>query len=135
MNKTLAIIKPDVVQKRKIGDVISLIEKSFNITQMKMIKLTREQAMEFYKEHQGKDFFDRLIDFMISDRIIAMVIEGDNNVVSKFRDFVGNTDPKKAKEGTIRNIFGEELPRNAIHASDSEISAVREIKFFFGDII
>ncbi|MFN4245321.1 MAG: nucleoside-diphosphate kinase [Brevinematia bacterium] len=131
MEKTLAIIKPDVIQKRKVGEVISMIEKNFEIVEMKMVRISRKEAIEFYTEHKGKDFFDRLIDFMTSGPIIPMVIQGED-VIKKFREFVGDTDPKKAKEGTIRRIFGEDLPRNAIHASDSQSSAYREISFFFG---
>lgn len=130
MNRTLAIIKPDVVEKKKIGEVISMLEKHFEIVEMKMIRLSRERAIEFYKEHNGKEFFDRLIDFMTSGPVVVLVVEGEN-AVKRLREVVGDTDPKKSKLGTIRNLYGEELPRNAMHASDSEESAIREINFFF----
>ncbi|MEN2998946.1 MAG: nucleoside-diphosphate kinase [Brevinematia bacterium] len=131
-NRTLAIIKPDVVEKRRVGEIITMIEKEFHITEMKMVRMTKDQAIEFYKEHEGKEFFNSLTEFMSSGPMVAMVVEGEN-VVQRFREFVGETDPRKAREGTIRKIFGEGLPRNAIHASDSEKSAEREIEFFFGN--
>ncbi len=133
MERTLAIIKPDVIQKKKVGEVISMIEKKFDIIAMKMVKISKDEAIEFYIEHKGKDFFDKLIEFITSGPIIPMVIQGEN-VIKEFRNFVGDTDPQKAKEGTIRKIFGENLPRNAIHASDSKTSAIREIRFFFDAI-
>lgn len=131
MEKTLFIIKPDAVAKRKIGKIISIIEESnINILSMKMIKLTGSEAEEFYKEHKGKDFFEKLIEFMISGPIVVMLLEGEN-VVSRIREIIGDTDPKKAKDGTIRKMFGEDLPHNAVHASDSIVSSEREVKFFF----
>lgn len=130
MNRTLAIIKPDIVEKRKVGEVISILENHFNIVEMKMVRLSKEMATEFYKEHIGKEFLDRLINFMTSGPVVVLVIEGEN-AVKRLREVVGDTDPKKSKPGTIRNLYGEGLPRNAIHASDSEESAIREINFFF----
>lgn len=130
MNRTLAIIKPDVVEKKKVGEVISILERHFKIADMIMVRLSEEKAVEFYKEHVGKEFFDKLIKFMTSGPIVVLVVEGEN-AVTRLRELVGDTDPKKSKPGTIRNTYGEELPRNAIHASDSEESAIREINFFF----
>ncbi|MGC8870176.1 MAG: nucleoside-diphosphate kinase [Brevinematia bacterium] len=131
MEKTLFIIKPDAVAKKKIGKIISIIEESgIEILAMKMTKLTVSEAEEFYKEHKGKDFFQRLIEFMISGPIVVMVLSGEN-IIHRVRDIIGDTDPRKAKEGTIRKLFGEDLPRNAVHASDSIASSQREIGFFF----
>lgn len=131
MEKTLFIIKPDAVSKRKIGKIISIIEKnSIDILAMKMVYLTRDKAEEFYNEHKGKDFFERLIDFMTSGPIVVMALGGEN-IVLRVREIIGDTDPKKAKDGTIRRMFGEDLPRNAVHASDSLSSAERELRFFF----
>lgn len=129
--KTLVIIKPDVVEKKKIGEVISMIEKEFDIREMRMLKMTKKQAEEFYEEHKGKEFFEKLIEFMTSGPIVVMVVEGEN-VVNRIRELIGHTDPSKAKDGTVRKLFGENLPKNAVHASDSEKSAEREISFFFG---
>ncbi|MGB9622004.1 MAG: nucleoside-diphosphate kinase [Brevinematia bacterium] len=131
MEKTLFIIKPDAVAKKKVGKIISIIEESgIEILAMKMTKLTVSEAEEFYKEHKGKDFFQRLIEFMISGPIVVMVLGGEN-IIHRVRDIIGDTDPRKAKEGTIRKLFGEDLPRNAVHASDSIASSQREIGFFF----
>ncbi|MGC8964586.1 MAG: nucleoside-diphosphate kinase [Brevinematia bacterium] len=131
MEKTLFIIKPDAVAKKKVGKIISIIEESgIEILAMKMTKLTLSEAEEFYKEHKGKDFFQRLIEFMISGPIVVMVLGGEN-IIHRVRDIIGDTDPRKAKEGTIRKLFGEDLPRNAVHASDSIASSQREIGFFF----
>lgn len=130
MEKTLAIIKPDVVKEKKIGEIISILEKHFTIKEMIMTTLSKSEAEEFYKEHKGKDFFNSLIEFMTSGPIVVIVLEGPN-ATQKLRELVGDTDPQKAKQDTIRKKYGKNLPENAIHASDSQSSAEREIKFFF----
>jgi len=131
--RTLVIIKPDIVGSGKIGEIISILEKNrLRIVAMRMEKLTVERAKEFYREHEGKDFFERLIDFMTSGYCIPMVVESEGDTVEMVREIIGNTDPSKAKPGTIRYMYGTNLPMNAIHASDSPDSAKREISFFFG---
>ncbi|MCX8029211.1 MAG: nucleoside-diphosphate kinase [Brevinematales bacterium] len=132
-HRALVIVKPDVVEKRKIGEVISIIEKHFKIVAMKMVKMTEKDVYQFYREHVGKDFFEKLLSFMTSGKSVVLVIEGDN-AIQRIREIIGDTDPKLAKPGTIRNMYGENLPRNAIHASDSDTSAKREISFFFENI-
>ncbi len=131
MERTLAIIKPDAVQKKITGKIISQIRKNFKIAAIKQVYMTREEASAFYREHKGKTFFPELVNFMSSGPCIVIVLEGEN-VVEKWRKFIGNRDPSRAEEGTIRKLYGEVLPKNAVHGSDSSASAVREIEFFFG---
>ena len=132
---TFTIIKPNVVKKHKAGTVIQLIEDGgFEIVNMKMVQLSSQQAGEFYKEHEGKVFFDSLIDFMISDKIIVLVLK-KVNAVESYRNFIGGaTDPSQAKEGSIRQLFGDSVTKNAVHGSDSDLSAKREINFFFKNV-
>ena len=130
--RTLLIIKPNVTEKRKIGEVISALEAhGFSIREMKMIRWTRGEAELFYDVHRGKPFFDALVEFMTSGPIVPMVIEG-TGCVGEVRSFIGATDPSKAAEGTIRKRYGDSLTRNAVHASDSPENAVIEIGRVFG---
>ncbi|ENN96302.1 nucleoside diphosphate kinase [Methanocaldococcus villosus KIN24-T80] len=134
MERTLVIIKPDAVRRKLIGRIIQRIEdKGLEIIAMKMLKLSREEAEEFYKEHIGKEFYESLVNFMSSGRIVAMVVEGEN-AISVIRKLIGKTDPYEADPGTIRGDFALKLPENVIHASDSKASAEREIKFFFKEL-
>lgn len=129
--QTLAIIKPDITSRGLIGEVISQIEKNgLSIKALKMVKLTIAQAQGFYIEHQGKDFFDPLIEFMTSEPIVVAVLEGEN-AVQNYRELMGATLPKQRKMGTLRKVFGESTRKNAVHGSDSEQSAAREIAYFF----
>lgn len=133
MERTLVIIKPDAVKNKHIGEIISRFEKNdFNIIGLKMLKLSREECENFYYIHYGKEFYERLINFMISGEIVCMVLEGEN-VINRVREFIGPTDPKLAKKGTIRGDFGSEMPANAVHASDSLESAKFEVNYFFPD--
>lgn len=129
--RTLVNIKPDAVAKNMIGEIISRIEATgYRIVAIQKIKLNDEQAAAFYAVHQGREFYEPLIEFMTSGPCVPMVVEGDD-VVSGIRELIGNTDPAKAAEGTIRRQFGETVRRNAVHASDSETNAKDEIAFFF----
>lgn len=129
--RTLVILKPDCVQKNLIGSVINRFEKRLiSVAAIRMFKLSITEAEVLYKEHIGKDFFDGYIKFMTSSPIVAVVLEG-KNVIKRVREIIGNTVPSKAVKGTIRHDFGEELPRNVVHASDSEESANREINLMF----
>ncbi len=131
MERTLVIIKPDAVKNRHIGEIISRLEKKgFTIIGIKMTRLAKDEAENFYYVHRGKEFFNALIEFMMSDKCVPMVLEGDN-VIKEIRNFIGATDPKKAEKGTIRADFGTEVTSNAIHASDSIESARFEVNFFF----
>ncbi len=133
MQRTLLIIKPDAVKKRLIGKIISMVEEHFNIVGIRMKRLTPQEAREFYRVHRGKDFYEGLVEFMSSGPSVGVLIEGDN-VIEKLREFIGSTDPRKAKKGTIRNLFGTTVRYNAVHASDSEESASYEIPFYFPSI-
>ncbi len=135
--RTLAIIKPDAVSRRLTGKIIEMIEKNdLAIVALKMVRLTARQAGMFYAVHRGKPFFDDLIEFMSSGKIVAMALEGPE-AISRWRTIMGATDPKKAAEGTIRNLFGTAVNRNVCHGSDAPETALSELAFFFnfGEII
>lgn len=133
MEKTLLLIKPNVVEDGNIGRVIDMLErKGLTILAMKMETLTRERAEGFYEVHRGKPFYDRLVGFMTSGPIVEMVLEHDN-CVEYVRSVIGATDPEKAAEGTIRRMYARSLTENAVHASDSNENAVREIAYIFGN--
>ena len=130
---TLVILKPDAVKKNVIGQIIARFEaENLCVVNAKTLVLSLDDAKLFYKEHQGKDFYNGLIDFMCSGKIMPLELEGEN-AIKIARQILGNTDPQKAKEGTIRATFGSNLPKNAVHGSDSVESAKNEIKFFFNN--
>jgi len=132
VERTLLLIKPNMVEKRSIGAVISVLEeKGLVIRDMKMETLSRKRAQGFYSVHRGKPFFHALVEFMTSGPIVEMVLEHEN-CIEYVRTVIGATDPSKAAEGTIRKRFGESVTRNSVHASDSRESAEREIAFLFG---
>lgn len=131
MERTLAIIKPDAVKKRIIGKIIQRIEdEGFRIIEMKLLRLSKEQAEEFYIVHKNKPFYKSLTEFMSSGEIIVLVLEKEN-AISHWRDVMGATDPALAKPGTIRHTYGFSIERNAVHGSDSPETAEWEINFFF----
>jgi nucleoside-diphosphate kinase len=133
LERTLSIIKPDAVKKNVIGEIDYRIEKNgLKILALKMVHLTRKQAEGFYAEHQGKPFFDGLVDFMTSAPVVVQVLEGEE-AVTKYRALMGATDPKQAEPGTIRAEFGTEVPFNVVHGSDSIESANREISYYFSE--
>jgi nucleoside-diphosphate kinase len=129
--KTLAILKPDCVQKKLVGKVINhLLEAGFEIIAMKIVKLTRKTAGEFYSVHKDKPFYNNLLDFMTESKVVPMVLEKEN-AVTELRKTIGATDPAEAEEGTIRKLFADSKQNNIIHASDSAENAVIEKAFFF----
>ncbi len=131
---TLAIIKPNAVRTGKTGPILAMInEGGFEITAMKMVKMTLPQAELFYAVHEGKPFFEDLVEFMTSGSVIVMILK-HNNAVELFRKLIGDTDPSKAEQGTIRKIFAVSIQMNAVHGSDSVENAQREIDFFFSGI-
>ncbi len=135
LEKTLLIIKPDGVKKKLIGKIISRIEKEgFNILNIKFLKLSIEEAKEFYKIHEGKDFYSSLCEFMASGPIVVILLEGEN-CQRRLRELVGATDPTKAAKGTIRKEFGSSIQENVVHAANPEENVEREIKFFFPEIV
>ena len=130
--RTFVMLKPDAVKRKLMGRIIQRFEdKGLEIVEMRMLKMSRELAEKLYGEHKGKDFFERLIDFITSGRVVVMVIEGER-AISVVRKMVGKTNPLEADMGTIRGDFGYSTPDNLVHASDSEESAKREIQLFFG---
>ncbi len=134
MEKTLVLIKPDAVAQRVVGSIISKYEdKKFDIEHIKILIPSEELLEEHYSEHKDKSFFPELINFMSSGRVVAMILKG-SNVVSKVRELNGNTNPNLAAENTIRNLFGTSLTYNAVHSSDSNETANKEIKLWFDNI-
>ena len=132
MERTLLVIKPDAVKAKKIGKILSMIEENFNIIGIHMKHLSEDEAMEFYKVHRGKPFYNSLVKFITSGPVVGVLIEGEN-VISRLREFIGATDPSKAYPGSIRALFGTNIQENAVHASDSLESAKFEIPFFFDE--
>jgi len=131
--RTLSIIKPDGVKQKVVGEVIKRLEQNkIEIIGMKMLKLTRERAEGFYAVHKGKPFFNTLIDFMTSGKIVVMVLEGED-VISRYRTLMGATDYRKALPGTIRAEFATGLTENIVHGSDAPETAKVEIAYFFAD--
>ena len=130
-NKTLAIIKPDAVKRNLIGKIINIIEENdFVVSQVKSYHLNAVEAETFYEIHKGKSFFESLIDYMTSGKIIVLLLH-KNNAVSQFRKLIGNTNPELADSGTIRKLYAVNQTQNSIHGSDSDINAKVEINFFF----
>ena len=131
VERTLSIVKPDAVAKNLIGEIYSRFEKGgLAIIAAKMVRLTPEVAGGFYAEHRGKPFYEPLVDYMCSGPIVVQVLEG-RNAIAVNRALMGATDPKQAAPGTIRADFAQSIDANAVHGSDSEASALREIAYFF----
>ena len=131
MEMTLSIIKPDAVAKNVIGKIEQRFEDAgLKIVASKMLHLSAEKAQGFYAEHQGKPFFNALVEFMTSGPVIVQVLSGENAIMLN-RELMGNTNPKEADAGTIRADFAESIDANAVHGSDSPVSAQREIAYFF----
>jgi nucleoside-diphosphate kinase len=131
---TLAIIKPNSVRTGKTGPIQAMInEAGFEISAMKMVRLTIQQAESFYAMHSGETYFANLIEFMTSGPIVVMLLK-HRNAVEEFRKLIGATDPAIAEPGTIRKIYAVTTRMNAIHGSDSDESAAREADFFFSTI-
>lgn len=130
-NKTLAIIKPDAVKKKYIGQIITKItESGFKIKAIKMVHLTKSSAEGFYEVHKGRPFYKDLVDFMTSGPCIPITLEKEN-AVADFRKLIGATDPAEAEKGTIRKLYAANKGENAIHGSDSDENAAIEIRHFF----
>lgn len=129
--RTLSIIKPDAVRSQKINQINAKFNKhGLKIVAQKKINLTKEQAEIFYSEHRDRKFFGDLVKFMTSGPLIVQVLEGEN-AIKLNREIMGATNPQKAAKGTIRQEFGTDVQQNAVHGSDSEQSAEREIAIFF----
>lgn len=131
MRTTLAIIKPDAVQSGKAGKVLAHLEQSgFTVRALRMTRLDEASAAAFYEVHRERPFYASLVKFMTSGPAIPVVLEADG-AVRKLREVIGATDPAEAAPGTVRKLYAESKERNAIHASDSDENAAREIAFFF----
>jgi nucleoside-diphosphate kinase len=131
MERTLAIIKPDAVGRRLVGQIVARIEAAgFSIVALRMAHLTRAQAEGFYAVHRGKPFFGGLTEFMSSGPVALMVLES-SAAIGAWRELMGATDPAKAAEGTLRRAFGTSIGENATHGSDAPETAAFEIGYFF----
>jgi nucleoside-diphosphate kinase len=138
MERTLVLVKPDGVRRGLIGEVIRRIEaKGYQVVRLELREATRDLLAEHYAEHQGKPFYEPLVEFMLSGPVVAMVVEGERSVEG-FRALAGATDPTVALPGTIRGDLGRDwgLPvqQNLVHGSDSPESAEREIKIWYTDL-
>ena len=137
MERSLVLIKPDAIQRGLAGAIISRLEKrGLKIVAMKMLHIDRDLARRHYATHKGKGFFDDLVDFITSSPVVAIVFQGQN-AVEIIRQMMGDTDPAKARSGTIRGDFGIDIGHNLIHGSDSPENAPGEIDLFFsaGEIV
>jgi nucleoside-diphosphate kinase len=133
MRHTLAIIKPDAVSAGRAGKIWAHLEgKGFTVRAARLTRLTRAQAEAFYAVHRERPFFESLVSFMTSGPVIPMVLEADD-AVARFREAIGATNPEDAADGTVRKLYAESIERNAIHGSDSDENAEREIGFFFSE--
>ena len=131
LEQTLSIIKPDAVERNLESEIKSFFEKNnLKILKSKKVKISKEEASEFYKVHQTKPFYNDLCNYLSSGPIVVMILEGDNAVL-KNRELMGATDPTKAAEGTIRKMYGVSIDKNSVHGSDSVENGKMEIDFFF----
>ncbi len=133
-NRTFAIIKPDAVKNNYTGKIYNhILEKDFKIIGAKLIKMSKRQAEGFYEIHKDKPFYEELTNFMSSGQSMVLALEKDN-AVSAWRKTIGATNPNDAEEGTIRKIYANSLGENAVHGSDSNENAIKEISFFFTEL-
>lgn len=130
-HRTLAIIKPDAIKKKVMGKIIDrILQAGFEITAARLVHLKQAEAETFYAVHRGRPFFRDLVTFMTSGPCLPMVVEHEN-AVTEFRKLIGATNPAEAAPGTIRKDFADNVQNNAIHGSDSDTNAEKEIAFFF----
>jgi nucleoside-diphosphate kinase len=133
-NITFTMIKPDAVEANHIGPILAMINKAgFRILAMKYMRLSREQAADFYAVHKERPFYGELTEYMSSGPIVAAILE-KTNAVADYRQLIGATDPAKAEEGTIRRQFAKSIAANAVHGSDSDENAKIESNFFFSKL-
>ena len=134
MEQTLALIKPDGVRKRVIGQIIARYEKAgLQVVAMKLLTISKREAEGFYAVHRERPFFEALTDFMSSGPIVALVLRGEN-AIARNREVMGATNPKDAKEGTIRRDFATSIDENTVHGSDAPETAKEESKYFFSNL-
>jgi nucleoside-diphosphate kinase len=131
IERTFGIVKPDAVAKNAVGGVIDLVEKAgLKLVALRLVRLGEPQAKAFYAVHKDRPFYADLVRFMTSGPCVVMAIEGEN-AVARYREVMGPTDSKKAPAGTIRNRYGTDIERNAVHGSDGPDTAKAELAFFF----
>ena len=131
LEQTLSIIKPDAVERNLDKEIKSFFQKNnLKILKSKKVKISKEEASEFYKVHQTKPFYNELCNYLSSGPIVVMILEGEN-AVSRNRELMGATDPLKAKDGTLRKLYGISIDKNSVHGSDSLANGKIEIDFFF----
>ena len=129
--QTLSIIKPDAVERNLVDEIKNIFKKNnLVIKESKKIQITKEEAADFYKIHQSKPFYDDLCSYLSSGPIVVMILQGENAVIQN-RELMGATNPKDAKENTIRKLYGISIDKNSVHGSDSNENAKKEIEFFF----
>lgn len=134
MEQTLAIIKPDAVERNLTGEILRRIEKEgLKIVALKMIRMSKREAQGFYYVHRERPFFDSLTDYMSSGPIVVAVLQGER-AIERWRDMMGATDPAKADPDTIRGAFGLSIEKNSVHGSDSPQSAAYEIPYLFSQL-
>ncbi|MCB1047410.1 MAG: nucleoside-diphosphate kinase [Calditrichaeota bacterium] len=131
MERTLMIIKPDAVKGRHIGHIVSFLEKeNFNLLGLRMVQLSTAQAQDFYAVHKERPFYNDLVSYMTSGKVVVIALEGEN-AVARMRAIIGATNPKDAAEGTIRKLYAESIEANAVHGSDSAENGLVETSFYF----
>tara|TARA_B110000263_G_scaffold249754_1_gene268377 strand:+ start:3675 stop:4091 length:417 start_codon:yes stop_codon:yes gene_type:complete len=132
-NRTFAIIKPDAVKNNYVGKIYNhILDEGFTILSSKLIKMSKYQAEQFYLIHNNKPFYEELTNFMSSGRCMVLALEKEN-AVENWREVIGATNPNDAQEGTMRKLYANSLGENAVHGSDSNENAVKEISFFFAE--
>ncbi len=131
MERTLVFVKPHAVKNGDVFEILAMIEPSYPLVGIRILEVPGVLAAMHYKEHEGKDFYEGLIQQLTGELVVAAIFEGPEGMIQKVRDLVGVTDPARAKPGTIRATYGESVRDNAIHASDSPESAEREISLWF----
>ena len=130
--RTLILLKPDGIQRGLIGEIISRFEKKgLKIVAMKMMRMTKKKAEDFYSVHKGKPFYSGLVDYITSGPIVGICLNGNDDIITVVRTMMGKTNPAEAEKGTIRSDYGIDIGKNTVHGSDSEESAKKEIPIVF----
>ena len=133
IERTFSILKPDATERNLTGAINAMIEKEgLRIVAQKRVRITMQQAQQFYSVHKERPFFGELVEFMTSGPVVVQVLEGEN-AIAKYREVMGATDPSKAAEGTIRKVHARSIGENSVHGSDAPETAVREIAQFFSE--
>lgn len=133
VERTLSIIKPDATARNITGGIVALLEEGgLRVVAQRRVRLTKEQAQQFYAVHAERAFYDELCDYMISGPVVAQVLEGED-AIARNREVMGATNPANAADGTIRKVYGQNVQENSVHGSDSPENAEKEINFFFSD--